>query len=194
MKVILTEKVKNLGNTGELVNVSPGFARNFLIPRNVAIVASEGNQKFIEDQQARLQKKIEAERSAAEEVKKQLESVSLELFKKVGGSGKLFGTVTNTELAKELAGKGIELERRQILIETPIKETGDFDVKVKLFTNVEGTFKVKVSMDLKQAEEMKAKQKQAEERAAAKANAKKSAEAKAENAEGEESATEETEA
>ena len=133
MKVILTEKVPTLGNVGEIVNVSAGHARNYLLPRNLARLADEANKRAFEDQKRRLAKKIDAQKNDAVALKNKIDGLTLELTKKIGGSGKLFGTVTNTELAKELAGKGIEIERRIIHIDTPIKTLGQFDIKVKLF-------------------------------------------------------------
>ena len=102
MKVILTEKVPFLGNVGEIVSVSAGHARNYLIPRKLAVTADESNKRQLEDGQKRLSKKINEYKKAAEDIKKRIDGQHIELFKKVGGSGKLFGSVTNTELAKEL--------------------------------------------------------------------------------------------
>lgn len=177
MRVILTEKVPALGNVGEIVKVSAGHARNYLLPNRLAILADEKNKKVLADQQRRLQKKVDEAKNAAVEVKNKIEGISIELTKKVGGSGKLFGTVTNTELAAELAKLDIEVERRLIIIDEPIKQTGSFEVKVKLFKEVDATLKVNVTMDPKQIEEMKKKQEEAERKA------KKAKEAKAQAAE-----------
>lgn len=168
MKVILTEKVPALGNIGEIVNVSAGFGRNFLIPSKKAVLADESNKKVLENEQKRLAKKIAEEKSAAEALKAKLDGVTLELVKKVGGNGNLFGTVTTAEVAKELAANGIVVERRVLVIETPIKTLGSFDVKAKLFKDVEATFKVKIEMDPKQAEELKKMQAAAAKKKAAK--------------------------
>jgi large subunit ribosomal protein L9 len=158
MKVILTEKVKNLGNIGELVNVAPGFARNFLLPRRFAIAATDSNKKFVAAEQLRLQKKINEQKTTALAVKKSLEGLTLELVKKVGGNGKLFGTVTTSELSRELSAKGFEIERKSIHVVGSIRQIGEFDVKIKLFQDVESTIKVKVKMDEEQAEEFRKKQ------------------------------------
>lgn len=190
MKVILTNKVKSLGNIGEIVNVSQGYARNFLIPNKLAKLADEGNSKQMADYQKMLAKQVAEEKAAAEATAKKLNSVSVTVIKKVGGNGSLFGTVTNTELAKELEKEGINIERRLIQIDTPIKNLGEYDIKVKLFKDVEATFKLKVEIDPKQAEEMKKKQEAAAKAKKAKAEAKEEASTE-ENAE---EATEETEA
>ena len=185
MKVILTDRVKSLGNIGEIVNVSQGFARNYLIPNKLAKLADEGNSKQMADYQKMLAKRVAEERAEAEAIAKKISGLTVNLVKKIGGNGRLFGTVTNTELAKELDKQGVQIERRLITIDTPIKTLGEFEIVAKLFKGVEATFKVKVEMDPKQIEEQKKKQ-----AAAAKKAAKKEAEPKAEEAtaEGEEAA------
>lgn len=168
MKVILTDKVKTLGNVGEIVNVSEGYARNFLIPQNKAKLADESNSKQMGDYQKMLAKKVAEEKAEADALAKKLSSTTVSLIKKVGGNGSLFGTVTNTEVAKELEKAGIVIERRLIAIDTPIKNLGEYDITAKLFKGVEATFKVKVEIDPKQAEEMKKKQEAAEAKKAKK--------------------------
>jgi large subunit ribosomal protein L9 len=158
MKVILTEKVSSLGNVGEVVNVSQGYARNFLIPNAFAVQADEGNQKRLDDQKRRLSKRVDEDRAVATELKSKMDGMVLEFVKKVGASGKLFGTVTNNELAKELAKHDFNIERRMISVSTPIKQLGSFDIRVKLFTDVEANIQAKVIMDPKQMEDLKAKE------------------------------------
>ena len=102
MKVILTEKVKALGMIGEIVNVSAGYARNYLFPRKLAILADEKNANIIADKQKALAKKVAAEKAVAEEAKKKIEGITIELIKKVGANGRLFGAVTTQEIAAEL--------------------------------------------------------------------------------------------
>lgn len=180
MKVILTEKVSSLGNVGEVVNVSAGYARNFLIPGSKAVLADESNKAQMEHYQKMLGKAVAADKAAAVAIKKQLDGLQIELIKKVGGNGKLFGAVTTSELSTLLAGKGIEVEKRVITLETPIKATGLFNAKAKLFSGVESEFSVKVEMDPVQVEELKKKA----EAAAAKKKIKAEA-AESEAAEGE---------
>lgn len=158
MKVILTEKVRALGNIGEIVNVSAGFGRNFLFPNRLAVLADAGNKAQQKHAEKMLAKKLGEEKLKATEAKKKIDGMTIELIKTVGASGKLFGTVTNADLAKELEGRGVIVERRMITVDTPIKALGSFEVKVKLFKDVEAQFKVKVSIDPQQAEEMKKKQ------------------------------------
>jgi large subunit ribosomal protein L9 len=174
MKVILTEKVKALGTIGEIVNVSAGFARNFLFPKKFAILADEKNSNVLKDKQKALAKKISAEKAGAEATKKKLEGMTIELIKKVGSNGRLYGTVTTAEISKELENKGIHVERRLLAVEGSIKSLGTYDVKAKLFNDVTATFKLKVAIDAVMAEQLKKEQAEAQKR-----NAEKKAKAEA---------------
>ena len=164
MKIILTENVRTLGTIGEIVNVSPGYARNFLFPKKFAVLADEANSKVIEDQKRRLKRKIEAHQKEATEIKGKLDGLCLEIVKKVGGNGKLFGSVTTTEISKLLHDSHkLDVEKRILHLEKPIKSLGTFDVKAKLCTGVESEFQVKVSMDPQQAKELAAQAKKKKE-------------------------------
>ena len=173
MKVILTERVKTLGNVGEIVNVSEGYGRNYLIPKRLAVFADDSHKSELENHQKRLAKKVDEQKASAVSLKGKIDKTTLTLVKKVGGSGKLFGTVTNSELAKMLEEKGIEIERRLIVIKDPIKTLGSSEVAVKLFTGVEANLKIKVVIDPEQEKELKARQVAAEKRAKAKKKEKK---------------------
>ena len=194
MKVILTETVKNLGNVGEIHKVSEGFGRNFLIPRKMAIVANEGNKSILADQQKALAKKMEEQKSLAEGVKKKLNGFTVRVEKRVGGSGRLFGTVTTSEISEHLKANDIDIEKRLISIESPIKQLGTFDIKAKLFQDVVADFKVQVQKDAKQVEEDKKAEKLKKE-AKAKKEAKKAEAAAQEKSEenSEETSEEQTE-
>lgn len=172
MKVILTERVKTLGNIGDIVNVSQGYARNYLIPNRFAVLADEANTKQLNHQQKVLAKKVAEEKNAASEIAKKVEGKTLEFVRRVAGSGKLFGTVSNAEISKELEKEGIEVEKRMIVVANPIKALGTFDIKAKLFDGVEAAFKVNVTLDPVQAEEIKKKQADADKKKAAAAEAK----------------------
>jgi large subunit ribosomal protein L9 len=181
MKVILTEKVKALGMIGEIVNVSAGYARNFLFPKKMAVLADEKNSNVLKDKQKALAKKVAAEKGQAEAVKKKLEGVTVEMIKKVGANGRLFGAVTTQEIAKEVEKQtGVVVERRLFSIEGSVKSLGTYDVKVKLFHDVTATFKLKVTIDAAMAEELKKQQAEAQRR-----NAEKKAKAEAAKAEAE---------
>jgi large subunit ribosomal protein L9 len=158
MKVILTEKVSTLGNVGEVVNVSAGYARNCLIPGMKAVVADEGNKAQMNHYNKMLGKKVEEQKSEALATKKKLDGLSLDFIKKAGSNGRLFGTVTTVELSKELEAKGVTVERRVLSVAVPIKTLGSYVVTAKLFEGIEAEFNVKVEMDPKQAEELKKKE------------------------------------
>ena len=164
MKVILTEKVKTLGSIGEILNVSAGYARNFLFPRKLAVVADESHSTVLGNQMRSIKKKMDAEKNAALGVAAKLKGLTLDFTKRVGANGKLFGTITSTELAKILTEKGIEIERRLLHVEIPIKGLGTFEVKAKIFQGVEQPFNVKVSMDPAQVEEIKKREELARKR------------------------------
>ncbi len=180
MKVILLEKVKNVGNIGQIVSVAEGFARNFLLPRKFALVADEKNSNVMKDRQKALSKKIEAEQAGAVAIKKKLDGTTIEMIKKVGQNGKLFGSVTTLDVSKELESKGIHVERRLITIEGSVKSVGTYDCKARLFGNdVVANFKLKISIDPVQAEELKKAAAEAAKRNAEKKAAKAAAEAAA---------------
>lgn len=171
MKVILTENVPSVGSVGEIVNVSQGYGRNFLIPSKKAVLADEGSMKEFENNKKRLAKKIAEAKSAADTLGKAISGLTIEVTKRVGGDGKIFGTVTTNEISKELEKLGHVVEKRLINITAPIKTIGEFEVKIKLFEGVTSEIKVKVTMDPKQVEEMKKKQAAAEKAKAKKAEA-----------------------
>lgn len=166
MKVILKEKVKTLGNVGQTVNVSAGYARNFLFPNHLAVLADESNSAQAAHMNKILATKLAGEKSAAQDVAKKVSGVKLELIKRVGNNGKLFGSVTTQDLALELAKLGLEVERKALVLDKPIKGLGVYNVKAKLFKEVEASFSVTIKIDPAQEEENK---KKAEELAAAKA-------------------------
>lgn len=159
MKVILTERVQSLGNVGEIVKVSAGFARNFLLPKKVAVPMDERNKRQLDEQKKRLAKKVQEEIERANGVKGQIDGLTLEFTKRVGGNGRLFGTVTTQEISNALQEKkGVEVEKRVLQVDVPIKSVGTFGVKAKLFQDVVANFTVKIIMDPKQVEENKLKE------------------------------------
>lgn len=135
-RVILRTDVDNLGQAGDLVEVKPGFARNFLIPQGLAYAATEGNVRRLEQErrQARVSEARRAER--AEDLAAAIEGVSVSFNVRAGEEGKLFGSVTNADIADELAKEGVMIDRRDILLEEPIKELGVFRVPVHVHGDV----------------------------------------------------------
>lgn len=145
MKVILLEDVKNVGKKGEIKEVKPGFARNSLLPKNLAIEASKENMKAWEEEQKRLKELDEQNTLEAEEMKKNLEKEVIKLHFKGGSTGKLFGSVTNIDIANKISEeKGIEIDKRKIDLKKSIKEAGIYDVKIKLYGSVEANVKIEV--------------------------------------------------
>jgi len=142
MKVILRKDVNKLGNIGDVINVKDGYARNFLIPRNLAYYASESAMKRLEIEKKRYAKIVAQERTDAVSLSKKLAELQISIPMKVGEEGKLYGSVTPQMIADELAIHNIKLDRRNILIDEPIKSLGVFDVSVKLHSEVNGILKV----------------------------------------------------
>jgi len=144
MELLLKEDVENLGVRGELVKVRPGYGRNYLLPRGLAIQATPGNVKQIELQRKSLLKKEAVERDTATQQVDLLKDVTLEFARKVGEHGILYGSVTSMDIAEAFAAKGFEIDRRRVLLKDPIKEPGEFDVPVKLHREVTTNIKVVV--------------------------------------------------
>ena len=142
MEVILRQAVDNLGHPGDIVTVSPGFARNYLLPRGIAFAATEGNKKRISLEKARLEAAEAERRAGAEEIAKKLEEVSITFSARVGDEGKLFGSVTSADIAEQLAAQGYTVEKRQIDLHEPIKALGVYRVPVRLHADVRPEIKV----------------------------------------------------
>ncbi|HEY0971237.1 MAG TPA: 50S ribosomal protein L9 [Gemmatimonadales bacterium] len=142
MEVILRQAVDSLGQPGDIVTVSPGYARNYLLPRGIAFQATEGNKKRISLEKARLEAAEAERRDAAEAVAKKFEEVSVTFSARVGEEGKLFGSVTAADIAEQLAAQGYEVERRQIDLPEPIKALGVYRVPVRLHADVKPEIKV----------------------------------------------------
>jgi large subunit ribosomal protein L9 len=144
MELLLKEDVENLGARGELVKVKPGYGRNYLLPRGLAIQATPGNVKQIELQRKTLLKKEAVERDTATQQAALLKDVTLEFSRKVGEHGMLYGSVTSMDIAEAFATKGYEVDRRRIQLKDPIKEPGEFEVPVKLHREVTTNVKIVV--------------------------------------------------
>jgi large subunit ribosomal protein L9 len=147
MKLILREDVENLGKGGELVDVKPGYGRNFLLPRGLAVPANPKNVRELEHQKKIAEAKAAKLRASAEAVAKRLADTPVTLKRKVGEQDKLYGSVTALDIVEALAARGLQLDRRTIDLPEPIKTLGDFDVPVKLHRDVIGKAKVKVEAE-----------------------------------------------
>jgi large subunit ribosomal protein L9 len=144
MEVILREHVDHLGRRGEIVKVADGYARNFLLPRKLALLATEGNKKQVERERAKFDAKEAEDRQAAQRVADRLAGLELVISRRVGETDALYGSVTSGDIAEALAAKGFEIDRRKMQLDEAIKRIGDFDVPVKLHRDVTTTVKVKV--------------------------------------------------
>jgi large subunit ribosomal protein L9 len=142
MEVILRQAVENLGHPGDVVTVSNGYARNYLLPRGVAFQATEGNKKRITQEKARLEAAEGQRRSSAEDIAKKLEEVSITFAARVGEEGKLFGSVTTQDIADQLAVQGYTIEKRQVDLHEPIKALGVYRIPIKLHADVKPEIKV----------------------------------------------------
>ncbi len=147
MNVILTENVDGLGNIGDLVKVKPGYARNYLVPKKMAVEANPRNVKELEHQKRQAERKLQKVTQAAEVLKGQIEKNPLALTHKAGEEGKLFGSVTAMEIEAKLAEAGVQIDRRKIQLDEPIKAIGDFEVPVKLDAGVVATIKISVAAE-----------------------------------------------
>jgi large subunit ribosomal protein L9 len=144
MEVILREHVDNLGRRGEIVKVADGYARNYLLPRKLALLVTEGNKKQIERERAKFEAKEAEEKKIAEAMAARLSTVELVIARRVGETEALYGSVTTADIAEALAAKGFDIDRRRLQLADPIKKVSDVDVPVKLHRDVTANIKVKV--------------------------------------------------
>ena len=142
MEVILRQAIDNLGHPGDIGKVSPGYARNFLLPRGLAYEATEGNRKRIAQEKTRLEAAENSRRDQASELAKKIEEVSLSFSARVGEEGKLFGSITSADIATQLEAQGIHVERRMIDLHDPIKALGVYRIPIRLHADVKPEVKV----------------------------------------------------
>jgi large subunit ribosomal protein L9 len=144
MKVILQQTVEKLGTAGEIVEVADGYARNYLLPRRLALPATPGNLRQLERLRARLARLEAAQRSDAERLAQQLSSLTLTIARKAGQNDQLFGSVTAADIAEALAAQGVTVDRRKIQLAEPIKLIGEYEVPIRLHGAVTATVRVAV--------------------------------------------------
>ena len=147
MEVILREHVDNLGKRGEIVKVADGFARNYLLPRKLALLATAGNKQRIERERAKFEIKELEEQKSAQAVADRMANVEVEISRKVGETEALYGSVTSSDIADALAAKGFDLDRRKLQLADPIKRLGEYEVPVKLHRDVTVKLKVRVTAE-----------------------------------------------
>lgn len=145
MKLILKENIEHLGLIGDIVKVAPGYARNYLLPKGLAVEATEKNAKALDHVKRQMAYKKDKALESAKNLAAKLTETPIELLHKVGEEGKLFGSVTNMEIAAFLKEKGFDIDRKTIHLAEPIKHVGVFEVPVKVHPEVSATLKVTVS-------------------------------------------------
>jgi large subunit ribosomal protein L9 len=145
MQIILQEDIDKLGHRGEVVTVKPGYARNYLLPRKLAIEATTGNMKALERIRGALAKKTATELEAAQKQAALLNGVSLAFKRKTGENDQMFGSVTSADIAEGLTAQGFKIDKRQVQLADPLKALGEYNVTIKVFRDV--TAEVKVHVD-----------------------------------------------
>ena len=145
MVVILNTDVKGTGKAGDVVTVSDGFARNMLLKRGLAVEATDNNIRMLENKKKKEAEKKAEEKAAAEELGKKLEALCIEIETKAGEGGKLFGSITSMDIANALKDQhGVEIDKKKIILDSPIKQEGTYTLAVKLYPEVQGKLKVKI--------------------------------------------------
>lgn len=148
MEVILLEKVQNLGDLGDRVTVKPGFGRNYLLPQGKAVPATEANVAEFEARRAELEKVAAEKLAAAQARADKIEGVTLTLVRKAGDEGKLYGSVSNIDIAEAAVDAGVEIDRSEVRMPTgPIRAAGEYDISVHLHSDIDSTVKVVVEAE-----------------------------------------------
>lgn len=141
MQVILTQDVDNLGKAGELVSVRPGYGRNYLVPRGLAVSATVKNKTRLEHEKALIEKRVAKERATATELAGKINLMTLQFERMVGEDEKLFGSVTNRDIADQLKRAGVDIDHRTIVLDQPVKALGKYETIVKLAAGVNANLK-----------------------------------------------------
>jgi len=159
MKVLLNADIEKRGKVGDLIDVKPGYARNYLFPNNLALEVTKHNLEIMVHKKRKMDKKREIEKLSAEEQKTKIEALKIEIEKKAGENDVLFGSVTTLEIEKKLIDLGIEIERKKIHLDEPIKKLGEFFSRIKLYEDVEAQLKIIVTKEGEEEPEKKPEQK-----------------------------------
>ena len=147
MQIILQEDIDKLGHRGDIVTVKPGYARNFLLPRKLAIEATTGNMKAVERIRASLAKKTATEMDAAQKQAAALNGVAVRFTRKTGENDQLFGSVTTADIADSLATQGFKVDKRQVQLKEPIRALGEYPITIKVFRDVTAEVKAHVEKE-----------------------------------------------
>ncbi len=144
MKVILKDDIENLGDIGEVVDVANGYARNYLFPRGLAVEANPKSIKQFEHVKRTMAAKIEKVKKEKQSVADKISEIKLSFKAKAGDDGKLFGSITNMDIQKELSAQGVDIDRKKIIINEPIKRTGEYDIQIKLHSDIIANVKTEI--------------------------------------------------
>ena len=144
MEIILLDKIDNLGNVGDVVKVKPGYARNYLFPKGLAVRSSKRNIAFVEEKRKNIELKIAKEEQASQAIFDSLKNVEILMEVEVGENDKLFGSVTTMDLQKALNDQNIQIEKQYILLDNPIKSLGEYDIPIKVTPSLKQNIKVNV--------------------------------------------------
>jgi len=147
MKIILTQDFDELGFAGDIIRVSDGYARNFLIPKEIALEANKKNLKFMDTQKKKIEVKRLKAKEDAEKISEKIKDTIVTIKQKVGDEGKLYGSVTTMDIAAELEKQGIDIDRRKITLDKPIKNLGDYNIPIKLYPEVTSSIKLIVESE-----------------------------------------------
>lgn len=151
MEIILVKDVENLGLAGQVLQVAPGYARNYLLPTGAALQANEGNLKMLAKKRAEYEARAKAEKEQAQDLKSKLAEVRLVFKRKTGEKGKLYGAVTAMDIAEALQAAGFSIERKRLRLSEPLKTVGDFEVPVRIHAEVTASFRVLVQPEEEEA-------------------------------------------
>lgn len=144
MKVILQKDIPNLGDAGDIKDVADGYARNYLLPKKLVLLANESSKKAIEHQKKLIKLKKEKRKHESEKIFDAINGLEISIGAQVGEEGKLFGSVTSMDIAEKIKEKGFEIDKRKIQLDGPIKQEGEFEVVIKLEEGLNATIKVSV--------------------------------------------------
>ncbi|MCW5198688.1 50S ribosomal protein L9 [Desulfobulbus sp. F3] len=148
MEIILRKTIDTLGREGEVVNVKPGYARNYLIPQNLAAVVNQASLARLQKEQAAITKRLAEEKKNAETLAAKLDNLTVVLSRKTGNEGRLFGSVTNADIADQLAQLGVTIDRKAILLKEPIKSVGENKVSIKVGYQMTSEIMVQVTPEI----------------------------------------------
>jgi large subunit ribosomal protein L9 len=153
MKIILTQDFETLGFEGDVVDVAKGYARNYLMPKGVGVLANNANLKALEMRKEKIMARRLKDKEAAEKIKEKVSQMTLTFIQKAGGEGKLYGSVTSRDIAEKLEKEGVAIDRRKIVIDEAIRSLGEFEVTIKLHPMVSASLKVIVEGEAQEGEE-----------------------------------------